>query len=304
MDELGIDYLDRRAGLINAVTLDDVRRVAKRLLDAPHLSGVVVGDPQGVVTFGPPGGACYGAPLEVLRGPEDFDQKKRECGLRHDRIEPAGLPASVSSLDGRLTVMGMLKALTKTDSIRHVLCWLAAQYIRLVFHHGPLGCGGRRCADGILSQGKPFILAFWHGRILMMPYCWRRGQPINMLISQHRDGQIIARTVSHFNIDTIVGSSSKGGSVALRTMVKALKNGQCVGITPDGPRGPRMRASDGIVQVARLSGAPVIACSFSIRRRKVLGSWDRFVVALPFSHGVFVWGRPIDVPGMPRRRPC
>jgi hypothetical protein len=116
-----------------------------------------------------------------------------------------------------------------------------------------------------------------------------------MLISQHRDGQFIARTVSHFGIDTVAGSSSKGGLAALRTLLRTVKGGRCVGITPDGPRGPRMRASDGIVQVARLAGVPVIPCTFSTRRRKVLGSWDRFIVALPFSPGIFLWGQPISV---------
>ncbi len=192
--------------------------------------------------------------------------------------------------------MGMVKALTRSEAVRNALCWLGAQYIRLVFTTGRWQVVGGDLPAGFWDQGKPFILAFWHGRILMMPYCWRRGVSIHMLISQHRDGQIIARTVSHFGIRTVAGSSSKGGSAALRNMLKALKGGQCVGITPDGPRGPRMRASDGIVQVARLSGVPILPCSFSARRRRIMGSWDRFVLALPFSRGAFVWGKPITVP--------
>lgn len=191
--------------------------------------------------------------------------------------------------------MGILKDLTKSDAVRDALCWLGAQYIRLVRATGRWAVVGGEAPAAFWAEGKPFILAFWHGRILMMPYCWRRSVPIHMLISQHRDGQIIARTVSHFGIATVAGSSSKGGSAALRTMLRALKDGQCVGITPDGPRGPRMRASDGIVQVARMSGVPVIPCTFASRRRRVLGSWDRFIVALPFSAGVFVWGQPINV---------
>ncbi|MDR3435900.1 lysophospholipid acyltransferase family protein [Telmatospirillum sp.] len=192
--------------------------------------------------------------------------------------------------------MGLVKAVTRAEAVRRFLCWLGAQYIRLVFATGRWDVRGADIPAAFWDGGRPFILAFWHGRILMMPYCWRREKPINMLISQHRDGQIIAQTVSHFGIDTVSGSSSKGGSAALRTMLKSLKAGQCIGITPDGPRGPRMRASDGIVQVARLSGCPIIPCSFSAGRRKILGSWDRFVVALPFSKGLFVWGAPIEVP--------
>ncbi len=191
--------------------------------------------------------------------------------------------------------MGLLKALSRSDAVRRPLCWVGAQYIRLVHATGHWQTIGGELPAGFWDRGQPFVLAFWHGRILMMPYSWRRTQPIRMLISTHRDGQIIARTVSHFGIDTVAGSSNRGGSAAMRAMLRALKDGICVGITPDGPRGPRMRASDGIVQVARLSGATILPCSFAASRRHVLGSWDRFVVALPFSRGIFIWGRPITV---------
>ncbi len=192
-----------------------------------------------------------------------------------------------------------LKQVLKSEPVRAALCWLGALYIRLVWLTGRWRVENAATAEAHWAQGKPFILAFWHGRILMMPMCWRRGLPIQMLISQHRDGQIISRTVGHFGIDTVVGSSSKGGSAALRSILKYLKNGTCVGITPDGPRGPRMHASEGVAQIARLSGVPVIPCSYSCRRRRLLGSWDRFLVALPFSRGVIVWGEAITIDGGP-----
>ena len=191
--------------------------------------------------------------------------------------------------------MSLVKEISKRESVRRLLCWLGAQYIRFVHATSRWEVVGGEIPAAFWDQGRPFILAFWHGRILMMPYCWRRDQPIHMLISQHRDGQIIARTVAHFGIDTVAGSSSRGGMAALRMILKALKTGHCVGITPDGPRGPRMRASEGVAQVARLSGAPIVPCTFSTNRRRVLGSWDRFVLALPFSRGVFLWGQPIEV---------
>lgn len=191
--------------------------------------------------------------------------------------------------------MGPIKRILKSDRVRNALCWIGSLYIRLVYFTSRWQVIGGEQARHYWDQGKPFILAFWHGRILLMPYCWRRGVPIHMLISQHRDGQIIARTVSHFGIDTVAGSSSKGGSAALRQMLKALKGGECVGITPDGPRGPRMRASEGIAQVARMAGVPVIPCGFSTVRRKALGSWDRFIIAWPFTRGVFVWGQPLTI---------
>lgn len=190
----------------------------------------------------------------------------------------------------------MLKATLKSGAVRGLLCWLGALYIRFVYLTGRWRTVGGDIPRRFWDEGKPFILAFWHGRLLMMPYCWDRGAVIHMLISQHRDGQIIARTVGHFGIRTVAGSSSSGGARALRLMVKSLKAGDCVGITPDGPQGPRMRASDGIVSVARLSGVPIIPVTFSATRCRFLGTWDRFLVAWPFTRGVMVWGEPIAVP--------
>ncbi|MBF0561518.1 MAG: lysophospholipid acyltransferase family protein [Alphaproteobacteria bacterium] len=196
--------------------------------------------------------------------------------------------------------MNLLKKLTRritrSDRVQGWVCWLAARYIRHVYRTGRWETVGDDVPRRYWEEGRPFILAFWHGRILMMPYCWDRTRPINMLISQHRDGQLIARTVGHFGIATVAGSSSQGGSQALRLMLKALRAGEWVGITPDGPRGPRMRASQGVVSVARMAGVPVIPVTYATARRKVLGSWDRFLVALPFTRGVFWWGQPIAVP--------
>lgn len=189
----------------------------------------------------------------------------------------------------------MLKRILKSDGLRRALCWLGSLYIRLVHATGRWQVIGGDAARAHWAAGTPFILCFWHGRLLMMPHCWPRDKAIHMLISQHRDGQIIARTVGHFGIKTVAGSSSKGGAQALRAMVKALKAGDCVGITPDGPRGPRMRATDGAVALARLSGAPIIPATFGAARGKVLQSWDRFLVAWPFGQGVIVWGDPIEV---------
>jgi lysophospholipid acyltransferase (LPLAT)-like uncharacterized protein len=191
--------------------------------------------------------------------------------------------------------MGLAKRIGKSESLRGLLCWLGSLYIRFIHVSGRWSVVNGGHAARLWDEDKPFILAFWHGRILMMPKSWRSSVPIHMLISQHRDGQLIARTVSHFGIDTVAGSSTRGGSAALRSMLKFLKSGECVGITPDGPKGPRMRASSGIVNVARLAGVPILCATFSTRKRKLLGSWDRFAVALPFSEGVFVWADPIEV---------
>ena len=192
--------------------------------------------------------------------------------------------------------MKLAKRILRSGAVQGAACALAAFYIRAVHATGRWRVVGAEAPEALWRDGTPFILAFWHGRILMMPFSWPRATPINMLISQHRDGQLIARTVRHFGIDSIAGSTSHGGSAALRAILRALKDGQCVGVTPDGPRGPRMRAAGGAIDIARLSGVPILPAAFATSRRRVLGSWDRFVLAWPFSRGVFVWGAPIALP--------
>jgi hypothetical protein len=189
-----------------------------------------------------------------------------------------------------------LKRFLRAPRVTAALCWLIAQYIRLVHATSRFEVVGGEIPAAYWNSGRPFILAFWHGRLLMAPIAWRPGASMNMLISAHGDGRIIADAIRHFDLGTITGSSSKGGTGALRAMLKALAAGQNVGVTPDGPRGPAMRASPGIVAAARLSGAAILPLSYATSNRRVLGSWDRFHLALPFSRGVFVWGEPLTVP--------
>lgn len=200
----------------------------------------------------------------------------------------------------------LLKSILSSGPFRALVCFVAALYIRLVHATGSWQTIGGETPRRLWAEGKPFILAFWHGRLLMMPYSWRTEQKMNMLISQHRDGEIIARTIAHFGLGSVRGSAgneakggdkrAKGGVQALRSMARAAQGGQSLGITPDGPRGPRMRASEGVAALARLTGLPVLPAAYATRHRLVLGTWDRFLLALPFSRGVIIWGDPIHVP--------
>lgn len=191
--------------------------------------------------------------------------------------------------------MGLVKEIGKSERIRGALCWVAAQYIRLVWATGHWQTLNAHIPARFWDEGRPFILAFWHGRLLMMMKVWRGGMPIHMLISGHRDGKLIARTSAHFGIDSIEGSSSRGGAQALRSIIRTLKGGNCIGITPDGPRGPRMHASAGMINIARMSGCPIIPVCYSSTSRRLLKSWDRFAITFPFSRGIFLWGEPIEV---------
>lgn len=189
----------------------------------------------------------------------------------------------------------MLKRILGSDAVRRVLCWVGAQYVRFVYLTGRWSVVRGEIPAEFWQRNEPFIACFWHGRLLMMPSFWGHHNPPRTLISQHRDGQIIARTAAHLGMQTIAGSTRKGGAGALRAMLRVLRDGACVAIAPDGPRGPRMRASDGIVALARLSGAAILPVAVAANRRKVLNSWDRFIVTWPFARGGVVWGEPIRV---------
>jgi lysophospholipid acyltransferase (LPLAT)-like uncharacterized protein len=187
------------------------------------------------------------------------------------------------------------RQVARSDRLRRLLCWVIHLYIRLVYVTNRWTVEGAELPRRLRREGESFVLAFWHGRLLMIPMAWQRLAPMHMLISAHRDGRIIADAVTYFGVHSIPGSSRRGGTLALRTMLKRLEAGECVGITPDGPRGPAMIASSGIVNVARLAGVPIVPIVFATSRRRLLRSWDQFHLALPFGRGVFLWGEPIVV---------
>ena len=188
------------------------------------------------------------------------------------------------------------RRLLRSDRLHQLSCWVIHLYIRFVYATNRWTVEGGDVPRRLRAEGASFILAFWHGRLLMIPMAWQRLAPMHMLMSAHRDGRIIADAVAYFGVQSIAGSSRRGGTAALRLMLKRLAAGECVGITPDGPRGPAMQASNGIVNVARLAGVPIVPVVFATSRCRVLRSWDRFHLALPFGRGVFVWGEPIRVP--------
>lgn len=175
------------------------------------------------------------------------------------------------------------------------MTFLAAQYIKFVCISGRWRIIGEQGPDGLLAKGQPFIVAFWHGRLIMMAFSWKRCDLVHMLISGHRDGQLVSGMMSHFGSKTVFGSSSRGGAAAFIQLVRLLKDGEIVGITPDGPRGPRMRANSGVVALAKMAGVPILPLTFSASKGIVFRSWDRFLLPIPFARGVFLWGEPIYV---------
>ncbi len=150
------------------------------------------------------------------------------------------------------------------------------------------------------DQGQPVIGAFWHQRLLMMPFLPPPGKT-GMLISQHRDGEFIARAIKYLSIDSVRGSTTRGGLSALRGMVRYYREGGNLAITPDGPQGPKHVVQMGVIELARLTGSPIFPLTYGASRKRVLNNWDHFIIPIPFCRIVYIWGEPVWVPRNSKR---
>lgn len=196
--------------------------------------------------------------------------------------------------------MRFLKKIRKSSYVRRLAAFFITQYVKLVWLTGRWEYLGREHPDPYWQQNKPIIGCFWHGRLLMMLKVWLGFHKFHMLISSHPDGEIIARATQNFGFGWIAGSSTRGGRQAFMSIIKTLRNGESIGVTPDGPRGPRYQASIGVIQMARLGGAAILPVSYSSTKGIFINSWDRFFLPLPFGRGVFIYGPMIEVAGSPK----
>jgi hypothetical protein len=161
---------------------------------------------------------------------------------------------------------------------------------------------GREHPEGCWAQGERIIVTFWHGQLLMMPFVYP-GRPAAILISQHRDGEYIARMAASLGFQVVRGSATRGGARAFRELMTALRGASNVALTPDGPKGPRRQVKSGVVELARRSGMPIVPVAFAAARARTLRrSWDQFFIPAPGSPAAYVWGEPIRVPANTDRR--
>ncbi|MEQ1679961.1 MAG: DUF374 domain-containing protein [Nitrospira sp.] len=128
---------------------------------------------------------------------------------------------------------------------------------------------GQEAVDALYREGGHAITAFWHAQQLMIPFGYR-GPGAHVLISQHGDGEIIARIITRFGHGAVRGSSTRGGANALRALIKLARSGQDVAVTPDGPKGPRHVAKLGVIQLAKASGLPIVPIAFACSKKNSL----------------------------------
>jgi lysophospholipid acyltransferase (LPLAT)-like uncharacterized protein len=185
--------------------------------------------------------------------------------------------------------------LSRTPFVQSLATFILAYYIRLVWHTSRRIIEIPATTHPYQSGEKNCLFAFWHGRLMMVPPFKPKGRGMHVLISQHNDGELIARTVARFGITTVRGSTSSGGSKAGRDVVKLFRKGDNVAITPDGPRGPNRQAQAGIIHLSRMCQAPIVPLSISMSHHKALKSWDRMQIPLPFGRLAACVGAPIAI---------
>jgi lysophospholipid acyltransferase (LPLAT)-like uncharacterized protein len=145
------------------------------------------------------------------------------------------------------------------------------------------------------------IFACWHGELLMLPYMYKyyRKKPhAKVLISPHFDGELISRTIKYFGLGTLAGSSDKNPARVLIQAIKTIKEGYDIGITPDGPKGPRHEVADGIIVMAQKTKAKIVLVEMKPTKFWQLNSWDRFTIPKPFGILNYYASSEIDVSGM------
>src|SRR5262245_47241527 len=174
-----------------------------------------------------------------------------------------------------------------------VLPPVAAAVIRALGRSMRIETRGHEHIDQLYREGKRVIIAFWHARQLMMPLTYR-GTLAHILISQHQDGEIIARIVERFGLRAVRGSSTRGGVEALRELIRLGRSGVDLVVTPDGPKGPAQVVKLGVIQLARVSKLPIIPLTFSCSKKNFfragIASWSRTKVTPPIPLGTAFLG--------------
>lgn len=173
--------------------------------------------------------------------------------------------------------------------------WIAPWIIRLIGYSLRVQIFNAQRADEMHRRHLPYLYCVWHGRLLL-PVFRNRRRGIVAMVSQHADGEVIARIVEKFGYGTVRGSSTRGGKEAFYQLLAHLKDGGVGAMIPDGPTGPRFRLKAGSVLLAQQASCPIIPITFAAKPCWRLKSWDRMVLPKPFAKAVLCHGDPIALP--------
>lgn len=206
----------------------------------------------------------------------------------------------------------LLRGIAYSKIAQEIICTFISSYMRLVYATSKIVFIGEDKMIEATRNNQPIILSFWHNRLMMAPFIAnkvlkdvKKDRPnfrFMTLASKHGDGRFVGRVMEKFNFISILGSTKDGRKksrgidlTTLRKIFNGIKKGNSLGITPDGPRGPNQKINGEVVNIARISGAIIFPTSYSSSRAKILNTWDKFKIPMPFSKLCFYCTDPIIV---------
>ena len=154
---------------------------------------------------------------------------------------------------------------------------------------------GKETIDGMIEKNQPFIICAWHHDIYFSTWLLKE-MNLTALISSSKDGEYINHVLSGFGFRAVRGSSTRGGISAMKQLLRCLKEGQSIAITPDGPQGPIQKVQEGIIALAKMTGVPIIPWRYEGNYCWNLNSWDSHKIPKPFTKIISVFGQPFYIP--------
>ncbi len=195
--------------------------------------------------------------------------------------------------------MSYIKKLFTKTWVQIIMARIIAFVVRLLNMTYRFEISGIENIRQFTDKNQSILISLWHGRSFVLPYFWLknfRNKSGAAVFSDHKDGRLMQEICAQFGVKPIVGSSKKKGAMAGLGIIRALKKGTSVAMTPDGPTGPRMRlTTDSLLFFAGRLNVPIIPFSPSSKTAKIFGSWDRYIIYRPFSKIKINKGKPIFV---------
>lgn len=198
-----------------------------------------------------------------------------------------------------------MKALLESDAFLRLVSRLIVAYLGFCYNTTRWTHVGLDAVEAVWDRGGAALLLLWHQRVHYAPACWPGyAQKMCVLVSLSKSGNLSVKTNTRFGYHIIRGSAAKksdpgkqkGGAQAFRDMLRWIRAGNAVALTPDGPRGPEREMTEGSLKLSQMSGAPVILIGQSSSRFISLKSWDRQRIPLPFARGAMVWDVLAPIP--------
>ena len=195
----------------------------------------------------------------------------------------------------------MIKIILKNYFVKKFLSLVGALYVYIVYVSSKKIFINKTSFDKLILENESFIYALWHDQLLLSPLTWQTKKRIDILISKHKDGDIIADLIKYHGFNSIRGSTNnpnkekeKNTISSIRKIIKTLRGNISIGITPDGPRGPRHKVSEGTINISRISNKKILPMALDYKKKWVLSTWDKFIIPKPFNKICIVWGDPLD----------